>query len=435
MPLNFVGLNASLTFPGDPNVLADHVRRMNGAFSVLCTVGDAKRALEYANAMPANTFIDRLVENGDGGWWITLTPQQMVDKYASREGRGTLVRYVLNEPGIAANPPEKSNADEPDKIRAFVQWCVDVLDKGAAIGERYVIGSLWAGTPNESWIDNGYFDPLIRALDRHYDRHFLGLHEGQPFLTAGKRAITLDYESMKNPVLMQESEWGDPATTSTDNAWMTGRCWRWGKRAIQIGCKPPKIILTEFTPAQNQHEGAQDLYRYLTGKYGVYRGRYLDGIPSLVNCYKGYYGDNWIAVTRNMLAWDAAFLPYNVVGLCPFTENFQDVWIEFNVGALPEWLEYMFANPVPMPTRTYTSQPTPPDPTPQPPKPRVRVNSRDGLNARATPNGTILGVLANGETCELLGDCTTAVGSKEVWVEASTRYGVAWLAARYLNAV
>lgn len=433
MPLNFVGFNASLTFPGDPNTQADHIRRMNAAYMVLCTVGDAKRALDFANAMPATTFIDRQVEDGDGNYWRSHTPQQMVDRIASREGRGKLVRYVLNEPGIAANPPEQSNADEPQKVRAFVRWCVEVLDIAAAIGERVCIYNAWAGTPNEYWIDNGYFDPLIRALDRHYDKHLLGLHSGQPFITAGKRAVTLDYEAMKNPALMQESEWGDPATTPTDNAWIVGREWRWGKRAIAIGCKPSKIVLTEFTPAQNAMAGAQELYRYLTGKYGVFRGRYMDGIPTLINALRAYFTD-WIRTVRNMLAWDAAFLPENVVGLCIYCYNFQDNWLEFNIGDLLELLIYLFANPVPMPTRTYGTTPTPIPPS-LPVRPRLRINAKGGVNARRTPAGEIAGVLANGETTEFTGEVRTVTGSKEVWLEVVSRFGVTWIAARYVDAV
>lgn len=428
-PLNFVGFNASLTFPGDPNTQADHIRRMNGAYNVLCTVGTAQRALDFKNSMPENEFIDRLVEDGDGNYWRSHTPQQMVDKYAVREGRGKLIRYVLNEPGIASNPPENSKPDEPQQIQTFVQWCVDVLDKGAAIGERYVIGSLWAGTPHESWVSGGYFDPLIRALDRHYDKHFLGLHEGQPFITAGREAVKLNYAAMKDIGQMQESQWGDPATTPTDNAWMVGRCWQWGKRAIQIGCRPPKIILTEFTPAQNAQDGAQDLYRYFTGKYGVYRGRYMDGIPTLINVYRAYYGDNWIKVLRNSLAWDAAFYPANVVGKCPYAYNFQDIWIEFNIGVLIELLEYLFANPIPFPTRTYGTTP------PLPVHPRFRIVAPNGVNLRSEPRiaDNVIGILANGTVIDFLEEY--AIGGGYVWFEASSNIGTGWVANPYVRVV
>lgn len=426
---NFVGLNLSLTFPGDPNVAADHARRLNAAFHVLCTVGDAKRALEYANAMPNTTFIDRLVEDGDGGWWLTLTPQQMVDKIANREGRGKLVRYVLNEPGIAnaaedvADPVRRER--ERKRIDQFVAWCVEVLDKAAAIGERVCIGNLWAGTPHEYWIQSGAFDPLIRALDRHHNMHFLGLHEGQPFMVAGHKAITLDYDAMKDPAQMQESEWGDPTTTPTDNAWMVGRCWHWGERAIQIGCRPSRIVITEFTPAQNNQPGAQELYRWLSGKFGVAIGRFMDGIPTLLNAWTAYFGAGGaITLLRRMLAWVARFYPYNVVGLCIYCYNFQDVWREFNIGNLNAILSDLINNPVPTPTREYAAVAPPVDP-PKPPAP-VRLRVHAGVTRlRVRDEGSlakgvgIVGYVSGGDvlTPSLGLDCVRPhVGKASEWI-------------------
>lgn len=338
MTLSFMGINADLFALGNPSTFADSVRKLNGRYNVL--INDPKRAAEFAQALPGE-IIQR---DYPADWWIDAEkrtpPRDVINIWKSHPQHPKVLRSYLNEPNIANHERDVLDPVRRDKERkridAFVSDGVELLRMATGEGIRVVFGNLWAGTPHQYWLQSGAFDPLIIELSG--SQHKLGLHEGAPFMIAGRAAVGLRYEDMKDPAKVRRSQWGNPEDFPLSKLpngeyphyWMIGRCIWWGIRALEIGVKPPRIVITELTAAINEQEGALDLYRVLNDGHNP---RDLDGFPSLIPQYLRYFGDEFATkekgkaiaparVINEQAAWYAAFVPENVEGACYFAHNY-----------------------------------------------------------------------------------------------------------------
>jgi hypothetical protein len=212
-----IGINIAPEYTSNIGRAEDIITRLNPTMlMVLEGTGDPERkvqrwALERKQRHPNAVIGYREVRKpkeqggddpwgGDGNYWRTRPVEEYVERI-KRRGHPDLHWVTQNEP-------------DTNDMAALIDWEVRLMDACYQIGQPLLVGHLAAGNPEDPpkdalgkfvrplSIDEGVFDPLIRALDKYRGFHYLADHGGAfGDLTFG--VGTYPPEQFMNPAFMR----------------------------------------------------------------------------------------------------------------------------------------------------------------------------------------------------------------------------------------
>lgn len=178
--------------------------------------------------------------------------------------------YVMNEP-----------VEHGLHLRQMMEWLVKLLKMARQVNIRCVAGNLGVGVYEQSEIDAGYFDDYLRELEDGY--HIAGFHEyGPPILSmgaAGKLAedmldkAKVQPDKWPSPWDVQVSKTQQPTPGSMEANHFVGRVYRWDARAMHLGIRPPRKLITEAGP--DRLDAILPIYQKLEQRYK--RTEFRDG--------------------------------------------------------------------------------------------------------------------------------------------------------------
>lgn len=338
--------------------------------------------------------------NDEGTLWQNIKPAEYV---ASLIGWGNpkIYRQVLNEP-----------APFPQNIIPLSDWLIEVMDRLHMAGYRGVIGNFGVGTYQPGQVDGGQFDNLLRAFDKHYDYHLMGVHEytgvilpfgvGQwpQIALLDRNAVQPDRWPTNPPIkridfaaamesaryIQDYGRYLQQIAFSTDvsvqevavlpgywhflrSAWFT-------IRARELGLRDPQFWITEF--GWDRVGDIEPIFQKLQEIYGTSGFIEFGRINSLWKLFSDYYGHlGWTPqyTAYQMLAWANRVYPDNYVGMNLFTWSNAHDWRDL-MGTDFADLDELHAHliqaaqteaPAPVPEPQPIPVPTPvPTPTPVP---------------------------------------------------------------------
>lgn len=191
--MNPFGFNVHLRYMKD---YGKFLRRMNDLNPAVLTVmvddnpGGKEDQTVYIKALaaslPKTLIVARVKHKMDGGYhtkpvgdpryWVA-SPTDFLNKWGDL-GRGNMTLYSLNEPN--GKVPDVEHKDR------LVRWCCETMDEAAKRGISLTLPNFGTGLPDlgltSEW--DATFDPILIALSKYRDQHYIGLHEylpGEPY--------------------------------------------------------------------------------------------------------------------------------------------------------------------------------------------------------------------------------------------------------------
>jgi hypothetical protein len=180
----------------------------------------------------------RVYNANDSQWW------QMVSPYAwaqSHSAFGGLTIQVHNEPVVT-----------PENVASFVGWHVELLKVAAY---PLAVGGFAVGNPDIHLIENGAFDPLLKAL--------------RP----------------QDSLLLHEYFRDRPMT---DSPWLCGRVSFWLERMKRVGCVCKHVVIGEY--GRDVGGGREDGWRGTGWSAEDYAARLMEGLAQIYAPLAAAYG-------------------------------------------------------------------------------------------------------------------------------------------------
>lgn len=253
----------------------------------------------------------RTYSKKEGDWKIFPNNDEIVKRWAY-EGHSDVIRDdPANEPSLAGG----------DKLinEEYVTRSVDLLKQASANRITVAVGAFSVGTPHQDRINDGTYDPLIRAVVE--GGHYFSVHEYCPGIPGA--GDIFQYDELLNPqtVLskMLQEIW------ALGDYWLLRRSDRLVKQARKLGLADPQIIVTE---AFIDNIGdASEVLNQLRDKYGLVEcNRNMRGVlawrPFYHDVFDGIHSDYQLQV--DYLTSYLANKVYNVAwikGVCLFALN------------------------------------------------------------------------------------------------------------------
>jgi murein DD-endopeptidase MepM/ murein hydrolase activator NlpD len=308
----------------------------------------------YRKHLPDSAIIWRTWHPKEGNWSILPPPAEQVRLWKN-EG-SSLRAIVRDDPSNEPSLPHQ----RMDLMTRYVQDRTELLNRAADEGIRVAVGAFSVGTPHESLIENGLFDPLLRAI--HAGNHMISYHSYSPGIPGAGDLVSFDVlrDPLKAATMLRER----------DRRWEPGRYWYLRRtdffrtRAQQLGLPPPPIMMTEAV--FDDVLSTQSFYGELRHKYGL--PQYMNDLRG-VTSWRKY----WSAAFPNQSLYDVLdmlllYLKRNVFylddirGVCLFSIN--KGWeTRGHNWAHPDLMEYIIKR-LPLLNREQQTTPEPPAPTP-----------------------------------------------------------------------
>lgn len=177
----------------------------------------------------------------DNAFWQNHTPDEIISYVQVHLSH--LLQYDNIVFSIGNNEPTTSG-----KTGAFLNWCIDLANKGKQAGIRFAIAEI--ATAKSVWHDevqNGVWDEFIRTMDKHRGFHIFTIHE---YTTGLLPACLLpDYPlNLDNFDALKKSNWQNAKinTETIEGNYHIGRGMLVSHvRAKQIGIQPIPFVVTE----------------------------------------------------------------------------------------------------------------------------------------------------------------------------------------------
>lgn len=435
-------VNADLFALGDPNVFAGLVNTLDP--DGLFLINDPKRCADYA----ANgRFVWYREYNSREDLWNVYTPKQMVDRWEA-----TGYAHTPNFGFVCSNEPHPPR-DFPS-LKAVFDWFANVGYESASRQIHASLGHWFNGFLEKHEIEPSVNNPNVEGVA---DKYLRMLHDCRAYIVDAWHyggvgllplTITTPYEQMYDLSFWRRDNWPTvdkfPQTRKPDGSlpdyWLTLRATWLDLRAVLLGLKPPRRIISECTVDWVEGEQrAMDLARYLKDQYGANGQDKLSGFLTYRGVYNAAFpGESLEQVIADQCEGINSILPDNIELVALFTDNFGVKWRgKYNLEEIPTVYQRLHDK------RLYLSkaQPaaklvtTPPETPPLPVHPRFRIVAPNGVNLRSEPRiaDNVIGILANGTVIDFLEEY--AIGGEYVWFEVSSNIGTGWVANPYVRVV
>jgi hypothetical protein len=444
-----LGLNANMGAMRDLGRYVEACRMLNSSHQMAMIGGsnDPRNDIKGVMALHAEIgdpnlqWLIRVYSPLEGDWY-----KFNVDAYVAycaeihRHFPNVIFDAPSNEPGVPDN-----------KVEAFIDNQVELIEKFAAKGIRYAATAYGMGSPHHEHITGGRYDKLIHALAK-YDTAYLSLHEyAMGWLEAGSG---FSYDILLDPAKLPQY-WRTKWEVQPGH-YLIRRSDYWALRADALGVRRPRVFLTEcpldqnpdaVTQLNNRHGGVWDYIRY---QYGLQKYNFdLRGL----NTYSEYWDETFPNLTYDEalakilihFVDDCMYVDYVIAGFMFAWNTYWDVPMGTDMS-IPERKPtiQLLSNHAKTYTKTGTTPTPPPDPDPLPELKPIRMQGWDNaagvpvrVRLRATPStsATVLGELPAApvvtEGWISIAEPTSADGWIWAYVEFGTLKG--WLAMSFVR--
>ena len=197
--------------------------------------GEINQLRDWEDALDGSTIIRRTYNRHEGDWSLHMPPKEQVQIWKGQGLFSMLHDAPSNEPSLSGTNEEVN--------RRFVARETEMVYRSADANIKYLSGAFSVGTPHETLIRRGVYDPLLQAL--HDTRevgggisaHLYGLAN----LEAGER---VGYDALLDPQrarqAMTDIPWSYP-----DRFFLLRRPDEFVLRAIEMGISIPNVYATE----------------------------------------------------------------------------------------------------------------------------------------------------------------------------------------------
>ena len=304
---------------------------------VTLVMENADLAKRVAFWVPNGIVVHRIYHATDTQFWRNFTPQQAFDWVWINGARPhARIWYDVNNEATAHAP----NASKRDTLKAWIQWEIETARIFAANGMHYVTAIAVAKSIDKEFVEEGLYDPLIKAWEENPFFH-CGVHDygfGYP------HAEHLpDYpENMSDPMiftvegLTRARIVKERVNGQLPDNWHLERIVWLIIRAIEIGSKPFEYVITEAWHDLMDDVAAQRT-SWSNGKtlkelFKSISGTDPKGIPSLKPVWR------WLQPTIDVdeqirLQFEWAEREYSewCIGICVFTWSSSSDWSSFAI--------------------------------------------------------------------------------------------------------
>ncbi len=269
-------------------------------------IADWKQAISPAKS------VWRTYSEKEGDWKIFPSNDVIIMRWLN-EGQNDVIR---DDP---ANEPSLAGGDKLINVQ-YVASRVDLLEQASAVEIKVAVGAFSVGTPHQDRINDGTYDPLIRAVVE--GGHYFSVHEYCPGIPGA--GDVFQYDELLNPQTVLSKMFSE--LWPLGDYWLLRRSDRFVSRALQtLKIEAPQIIVTE---AFIDNIGdASEVLNQLRDKYGLTEcNRDMRGVlawrPYYHDAFDGIHSDHQLQV--DYLVSYLANEVYNVdwiKGVCLFALN------------------------------------------------------------------------------------------------------------------
>lgn len=382
-----IGFNAPVPHDqvGDRTYFLDLCRQMQSAMHVIGSNSDLATEVYEVCEQKTKVVYRSILEN-DNDLWRDTHPHTFGDALMGLKDP-RLILYGLNEP----------NPETPGELDHLVWFMTELVTYVCGHGRRLVVGNLGSGTWQWDDVMHGQYDPLLRAIDRHRDLCFLGLHEYSAIAIPMTYDTLIQPDAFKHPDYWQPNDWlyldpDDPDHQLPDyrkeplpylphffrHHWFEHRCLQ-----MSPPIEPVPILITECgTDRLQDVEDQTDIFHYFAQKF-----HYPDenGYIAPHGWYANkrvwqWYWENW-SVSKALfeqVKWLSRnyYTPW-VQGIGLFMASYQPEFSSRGYNLLPDrTLHLMMIHDA----VAYVNQDEPePEPEPEDPMPETKIDLLDYL--------------------------------------------------------
>ncbi len=321
MPNIRIGYHLNCEFPGaNRQYAADAQADLHSTYALV--YDDYKSGFWFTQQIygrsPETQIIHRryFPKDANGGWdgnlWEapagsgTLQPVDLINFLQGLNAPPYVIHQLLCEP-----------APHGDRLRVKNAWLVECIKEASRRGLRLCVDNVQSVVIEQSELDAGLYDDLLRALAQHSE-HILGIHEyglgdlwfntsafGMTVLTENRSLDVRAYTNPANDSVLQQEYVRKPSEAHL------GRVEIIAQRCRKIGVPMPKVVYTEC--------GWDDVRLSQRNTVALMNELVPMGYPTMAQYWSTRYPQWTQAQTAfEQLRWLNRAMPSYVVGACVF---------------------------------------------------------------------------------------------------------------------